>query len=85
MVDVSNFGAIPNDGINDQQALQKAINACKNKNATLIIPPGEYDIIDKAAIQLMNDIMDWKLGSNPQDMIYTPYYPYSIGLNFRGL
>ncbi len=85
LVNACDFGAIPNDGLNDQQALQNAIDECKNKNATLIIPPGEYDIIDEAAIQLMNDIMDWKLGSNPQDVVYTPYFSYSKGLDFNGL
>lgn len=84
-ISANDFGAIPNDGIDDKDALQQAINQCKNKNATLIIPPGEYDIMDDDAIQLMNDIMNWKLGRNPQDVVYTPYFPYSKGLDFSGL
>jgi polygalacturonase len=33
----------------------------------------------------MNDIMAGKLGKNPQDVVYTPYFPYSKGLDFSGL
>jgi len=86
IINVLDYGAVPNDGIDDQEAIQKAINQCKKqKHATLLIPPGVYEIIDEAAIKLMNDIMDWKYGANPQDVIFTPYYPYSRGLDFNGL
>ena len=85
-INAADFGVIPNDGIDDQEALQNAINQCKSKKATtLFIPPGVYDIIDEDAITLMNDIMDWKYGKNPQDIIFTPYFPYAKGLDFNGL
>lgn len=85
-INVADFGAIPNDGKNDHEALQEAINQCKiNDTKTLIIPPGKYDIVDDNAIQLMNDIMDGKLGENPQNVVYTPYFPYSRGIDFTGV
>ncbi len=84
-VNVADFGAVANDGKNDRAAIQEAINRCKSVGAeTLIIPPGIYNIIDSAAIRLMTDIMDWKLGSNPQNVVYTPYFPYSRGIDFSG-
>jgi hypothetical protein len=86
IINVRDFGAIPDDGKNDRAAIQAAIKHCQVKGATtLIFPEGTYDIIDKAAICLMNDIMDGKLGQNPQDVVYTPYYPYSKGLDFSGV
>lgn len=85
-LNAADFGAIPDDGRNDQQALQSAVDACrKAPGTTLIIPPGVYDIIDADAVKLMNDIMNWKMGRNPQDVIYTPYYPYSKGIDLTGL
>ena len=86
IISVLDYGAVPNDSIDDQEAIQKAINQCKNKkHTTLLIPPGIYDIIDEKAIALMNDIMNWKYGKNPQDSIFTPYFPYAKGLDLSGL
>ncbi len=42
---VRDFGARPNDGGSDAEALQRAINSLKNGDV-LYIPPGRY-IIDK--------------------------------------
>lgn len=85
-VNVTDFGAIPNDGKDDQGAIQNAIDKCKLEGAkTLVLPAGIYDIIDEDAIQLMNDIMNWKMGNNPQDVVYTPYFKYSKGLDFGGI
>lgn len=40
---VLDFGAIPNDSISDQEAIQKAIQAAeKNKGGIVFFPPGEY-------------------------------------------
>lgn len=85
-ISVTEFGAIPNDGKDDRIAIQKAIDKCKTLRADiLLIPPGKYDIVDKDAVQLMNDIMSGKLGINPQDVVYTPYFPYSKGIDFSGM
>ncbi len=85
-IDVTDYGALPNDGENDREAIQKAIDECRKSGAeTLIMPPGVYDISDAGAIKLMNDIMAGKLGENPQDVVYTPYFPYSRGIDFNGV
>lgn len=82
-VSVANFGALPNDTLNDREAIQKAVDYCRiNKVTKLIIPSGKYIIAEPNAIQLMNDIMDGKMGENPQNVIYTPYYPYTKGVLF---
>lgn len=86
LISVSDFGAIPNDTINDRIAIQQALNFCKIHHIKkLLIPAGKYMIREEKAVQLMNDIMDGKMGKNPQDIIFTPYYPYSKGLDFTGI
>lgn len=85
-VSVLDFGALPNDTINDRDAIQKALDYCRiQKLHQLLIPAGTYVIREEKAVQLMKDIMNGKMGKNPQDVIYTPYYPYSRGLNFNGI
>lgn len=86
LISVSDFGAIPNDTINDRTAIQQALSFCKIHHVKkLLIPAGKYMIREEKAVQLMNDIMDGKMGKNPQDIIFTPYYPYSKGLDFTGI
>ena len=86
LTSVSDFGAIPNDTINDRNAIQQALDFCKIHHIKkLLIPAGKYMIREEKAVQLMNDIMDGKMGKNPQDIIFTPYYPYSKGLDFTGI
>lgn len=44
-VSVEQFGAVPNDGKNDFDALRKATAYCReNPGTTLFFPPGKYDI-----------------------------------------
>lgn len=85
-VSVARFGAIPGDGQNDAEALRKAVQFCKtHPGTTLYFPAGVYDLRDEAAVQLMNDVMSGKMGQNPEKTIFTAYYPYVRGLDFRGL
>ena len=66
-------------------AFRNALKYCReNPHTTLIISPGEYVMRDEAAVQLMNAVMNGKMGNNPQDKIFTHYYPYSRGLDFSG-
>lgn len=84
-VSVEKFGALPDDTLNDREAIQKAIDYCKkNRVKQLRFPPGRYIIREEKAIQLMNDVMDGKMGRNPQDIVYTPYYPYTRGIHING-
>ena len=51
---------------------------------TLVIPPGRYVLRDEAAAKLMDAAMSGKLGENPQEQIFTHYFPYTRGLDLRG-
>lgn len=85
-VSVADFGALPNDMLNDRLPLQKAIDHCRENGIhKLIIPPGSYRIADTAASSLMNDALSGRLGRNPQDIVFKPYFPYVSGLSFIGL
>ena len=85
-ISVASFGAMPNDGLNDATALLKAMAYAKlHKGIDLYFPPGVYDFRDEKAVELMNAVMSGKMGNDPEKTIFTPYYPYSRGLDFNGL
>lgn len=85
-ISVTDFGAKPDDGMNDAQSLRKAMEYCrKNPGTILYFPPGVYNFMDDKAVQLMNDVMNGKMGQNPEEIIFTPYYPYVKGLDFSGM
>ena len=85
-VSVRTFGAIPDDGLDDAPALREAMAYAKlHKGITLYFPPGIYNFRDEKAVQLMNEVMSGKMGNDPEKTIFTPYYPYSRGLDFNGL
>ena len=84
-ISVADFGAKPDDGVNDAEFLRKAMEHCrKNPGTILYFPPGVYNFMDDKAVQLMNDVMNGKMGQNPEEIIFTPYYPYVKGLDFSG-
>ena len=85
-VSVSDFGAIPDDGKNDEEQLRKAIDYCRlNPGTKLLWAPGVYNFKDEEAVQLMKDCMSGKFGANPQDHTFTYNFKYIIGLNFNGV
>lgn len=85
-VSAADFGARPGDTINDRPSLQRAIDFCRNnKVRTLFIPPGTYRLSDTAAIRLRDDALSGKLGKNPQDVVFTPYFPYVSGVSLKGI
>jgi hypothetical protein len=64
---------------------RKALMYCRdNPRTTLVVPPGRYILRDEAAVRLMNDAMSGRMGNNPQECIFTHYFPYSRGLDFSG-
>jgi len=84
VLNVLDFGAKPNDGINDLTALRKAVAAAVEQgNCTLYFPPGQYDLADSQAIHLQNEVMDGKLG-NPEPTIFNRDYSYVTALDFTG-
>ncbi len=84
-IDARDFGAIPNDGKDDTKALRKAVEYCRNNpGTTLYIQPGVYRLVDRDAVKLEESACAGKFGNNIEAEIFTPYYPYSKGLDFSG-
>lgn len=84
-VHVSQWGATPDDGIDDTSALRKAVEYCRNHpGTTLIIPSGVYELKDEQAQELEKKAYAGELGRNVQEKIFLPYYPYAKGLDFEG-
>lgn len=84
-ISVKEFGAIPDDNRDDTSALRCAAEfCCKHPGTTLVIPAGTYRLRDSKAEQLEKEVMNGKMGPNPEQVIYTPYYPYVHGMNFDG-
>jgi hypothetical protein len=86
VLNVRDFGAIPDDGINDADALRAAVNACRASGAgTLVFPPGQYLLADAKAKALQDEAMSGKYGFGLQARIFNPQYAYVIGLDFKGI
>lgn len=83
---VIDFGAIPNDNINDRDQINRAIEYCKTEGIKeLKFPAGNYILESKMAISLMNDVMDLKMGTDPEKTIFTPYYRYERGVKISDI
>lgn len=83
-LNVLDFGAKPNDGVNDMAPLRRAVAATVEQgNCTLYFPPGQYDLADDQAIQLQNKVMEGRLG-NPEPKIFNPNFVYVTALDFTG-
>lgn len=84
-ISVTQFGAKADDGEDDTKALRKAAEYCrKHEGVTLHFPRGVYQLKDEAAIRLEQEVLDGKMGENPEKVIFTPYYPYSKGIDLSG-
>ncbi|MEJ2494534.1 MAG: hypothetical protein P8Y79_09445, partial [Ignavibacteriaceae bacterium] len=84
-ISVLEFGAIANDNNNDREQINNALKFCKeHKVSKLFFPPGKYILSHPEAIQLMEDVIDLKMGRNPEKVIFVPYYPYVKGLDLTG-
>lgn len=82
-ISVADFGAIPDDGLDDTEALRCAAEYCrKHSGTTLEIPPGIYRLCDDKAEELETEVLSGKMGANPERVIFTPYYPYVKGMDF---
>ena len=82
---VTEFGARPDDGRDDTRALRAAIEWARHTpGATLTFPPGVYRLKDAQAEQLERDVLEGKMGANPEQKIFTPYFSYVRGLDLAG-
>jgi len=85
IINVTSYGATPNDGKDDTKALRKTVAYCRTRpGCTLLIPPGVYQLKDEAAVKLEKEVLNGEMGANPEKVVFTPYYPYSKGLDFTG-
>ena len=86
-VSVKDFGAIPDDGINDAEALRKAAEYCRTHAGTrLIFPAGVYDFSDPEAAKIEREAIDgtYGWGLQVQRYLFIPTKPYVTGLDFTG-
>ena len=84
-VNVTDFGAVPDDGKNDIEALRKAAEYCRNnEGSTLLIPEGVYDVIDKQAQDIEYKSISGFFGNMPSDILFKHEAPYVKVLDFTG-
>ncbi|GAA3576072.1 glycosyl hydrolase family 28-related protein [Snuella lapsa] len=85
IINVRDYGALPNDGKDDTKALRNAVKAAiAQPNSKLLLPAGHYHISDPLALKIQSDALSGKLGKNPQDQLFVPNKEYAIGLDFNG-
>ena len=81
-VSVADFGAHPDDGINDFDALRKAADYCRSHpGTTLRFLPGIYDIIDSTALRIEREAISGAYGENVQGVLFRPDGPYVKALD----
>jgi hypothetical protein len=89
VINVASFGAIPDDGKDQTEALRKAVQACRETHASqLVFAPGQYQISDPDAIKLQDDAIHGRMGKSGhelQDRIFNKGFRYVSGLDFSGI
>ena len=84
-ISVEKFGAIPNDGKNDFDALRTATAYCReNPGTTLFFPPGVYDIDNEKARKIEFEAISGAYGENVQGVLFRPDGPYVTALDLKG-
>ena len=84
-VSVEKFGAVPNDGKNDFEALRAATAYCReNPGTTLFFPPGVYDIDNEKARKIEFEAVSGVYGENVQGVLFRPDGPYVTALDLKG-
>ena len=84
-ISVEKFGAVPNDGNNDFEALRAATAYCReNPGTTLFFPPGVYDIDNEKARKIEFEAISGAYGENVQGVLFRPDGPYVTALDLKG-
>ena len=86
-VSVAKFGARPDDGKSDTEALRRAAAYCrKHSQTTLFFPAGTYQLDDPMAIDIERRAISGALGRGleVQWALFQPQKPYVTGLDFTG-
>lgn len=79
---IKEFGAIPNDGIDDSDSFIKALNECReNPGATLIIPAGSYNYKNNKALEYEYKAINGQYGEDVQGYFFKPKGEYAIALD----
>ena len=82
---VTDFGAVPDDGKDDTDALRAAADFVRaNPGTTLVFPAGDYLLRDDFAEYVERNSMDGEYGENPEDTLFLPYQKYARGIDFTG-
>lgn len=87
VVSVERFGAKPDDGRSDTEALRQAAAYCrKHPQTTLRFPPGTYELSDPQATDIERQAISGALGKGleVQWALFRPRKPYVKGLDFTG-
>ncbi len=70
---------------NHTEQIRLALDYCRQTpGTTLVMEPGAYEITDPLAVKTMDSAMNGEFGNSPEPTIFTPYYPYARGMDFRG-
>lgn len=87
IVSVADFGAVPDDGIDDATALRAAAAYCRaHAGTTLVFPPGTYELEDSTAVDIERRAISgaYGRGIEVQWELFRPQRPFVTGLDFTG-
>lgn len=84
-IDITTFGAIPDDGINDSEAFRAAMKFCRETSGTILyIPPGIYNFRDEEAVKIEYEAISGQYGENVQGHLFKVDAPYVKALDLHG-
>lgn len=84
-IDITTFGAIPNDGIDDSEAFRAAMKFCRKTPGTaLYIPSGIYNFRDKEAVKIEYEAISGQYGEDVQGRLFKVDAPYVKALDLHG-
>ena len=72
-------------GTDDRERFAVALAKAKeHPGSTLLVPPGVYRITTDLARQTMNNAISGRYGDNPEDAMFSPDFPFSVGISLSG-
>ncbi len=85
ILNLTDFGAVADDGLDDSQAFAVAMDACReNPGVTLFIAPGVYNYRNERALQFEYEAISGQYGEDVQGHFFKPDAEYVIALNMDG-
>jgi len=84
-IDITTFGAIPNDNIDDSEAFRAAMKFCRETpNTILFIPSGIYNFRDEEAVKIEYEAISGQYGEDVQGRLFKVDTPYVKALDLFG-